>query len=542
MLFRHFPISGLLLVVVACCAACQNHAPAPAAPPQKDTVPRPIPEKDLTIAGSFSPQKVLHFDSSQVGLFFKKYSLFKNLQPQIRKFYSSRHYAYAWFDNSGLIDQAEHLYNRLSNITEEGLPDTIPYKDSLNSIFDVYSDQMQQKTPERELFLTAQYFHYANSAWGGISEKKSRSIDWFLPRKKIDLPQLLDSLLRDSSSAILKKGYATRQYSLLRRYLQKYRDLAARGSWPRIKPDRAVYDPLDSSGVIAAVREKLFLLGDLAENNSSPILDNGLEAAIRQFQRRNGLNDDGRLGRGTIEKINLPPATYIRKILVNMERNRWIPVDMENEYLVVNIPDFLLFAYDQDSIAFRMKVVVGQRMHKTVIFNGDLKYVVFSPYWNVPPEILRKEVLPGIRRNPDYLNRNNMEWNGNTVRQKPGPKNSLGLVKFLFPNSYNIYLHDSPAKSLFNEQTRAFSHGCIRVAEPKKLAMYLLRKQPEWTEAAIDAAMHAGKEKYVTLKSTVPVFIAYLTAWVDREGKLNIRDDIYERDHLLADMMINPKK
>jgi L,D-transpeptidase YcbB len=160
----------------------------------------------------------------------------------------------------------------------------------------------------------------------------------------------------------------------------------------------------------------------------------------------------------------------------------------------------------------------------------------------VPPDILKNEVLPGIRKNPDYLRRNNMEWNGNNIRQKPGPKNSLGLVKFLFPNSYNIYLHDSPAKSLFNQDTRAFSHGCIRVGEPKKLATYLLRKQPEWTESKIDAAMHSGKEKYVTLKTTVPVFIAYLTAWVDRQGQFNFRDDIYKRDDRLESMMLKQNK
>jgi murein L,D-transpeptidase YcbB/YkuD len=150
---------------------------------------------------------------------------------------------------------------------------------------------------------------------------------------------------------------------------------------------------------------------------------------------------------------------------------------------------------------------------------------------------MKKEILPAIRKNPDYLKRNGMEWNGKTIRQKPGPSNALGLVKFLFPNSYNIYLHDSPAKKLFGAETRAFSHGCIRVEEPMKLAVYLLKDDPLWTAEKINRAMHAGKEKYVTLKNPVPVFIGYLTTWVDSQGKLNFRKDIYKRDKDLEEML-----
>jgi murein L,D-transpeptidase YcbB/YkuD len=187
-----------------------------------------------------------------------------------------------------------------------------------------------------------------------------------------------------------------------------------------------------------------------------------------------------------------------------------------------------------------MNVVVGTATNSTVIFTGNLKYVVFSPYWNVPPGILKKEVLPGIARDPSYLSRHNMERYGNgQVRQKPGPRNSLGLVKFLFPNNYSIYLHDTPSKNLFKEDKRAFSHGCIRVSEPAWLATWLLRADSTWTDAAIDKAMHASKEKYVTLKNEIPVFIGYFTAWVDREGRLNFRDDIYGHDKKMMEKMFN---
>ena len=177
-------------------------------------------------------------------------------------------------------------------------------------------------------------------------------------------------------------------------------------------------------------------------------------------------------------------------------------------------------------------------MTKTVIFSGKMQYVVFSPYWNVPPSIINSEVKPGMRRNKNYLARHNMEWNGGRVRQKPGLSNSLGLVKFLFPNSNNIYLHDTPSKSLFSEDKRAFSHGCIRVSKPRDLAIRVLRQMPEWTPEKIDAAMHAGKEQYVTLQKTIPVYIGYFTAFLSSDGQLNFRTDIYKRDDSLLEMLM----
>ncbi len=202
------------------------------------------------------------------------------------------------------------------------------------------------------------------------------------------------------------------------------------------------------------------------------------------------------------------------------------------------MPAFKLYSYQNDSLAWSMNVVVGKAQHKTVIFNGNIKYVVFSPYWNVPSSIVRKEIPPAIRKNRNYLQRHQMEWFGSQLRQKPGPNNSLGLVKFLFPNSHSIYLHDTPAKSLFNESARAFSHGCIRLEDARKLAIYLLQQDPDWNVQRIDSAMHAGVERTVTLKKSMPVYIAYFTAWVGRDGKLNFRRDIYDRDKRLLEAIL----
>jgi len=226
-------------------------------------------------------------------------------------------------------------------------------------------------------------------------------------------------------------------------------------------------------------------------------------------------------------------------MLLNLERMRWVSSGINTDYILVNIPEFKLHVFEKGQLKFSMKVVVGNGQNNTVIFSGDLKYVVFSPYWNVPPGILKKEILPAMQKDKNYLARHNMEINGYTgglpnIRERPGPNNSLGRVKFLFPNNYNIYLHDTPAKSLFGESRRAFSHGCIRLSEPKKLAEFLLRDDSTWTSAKISTAMNSGKEKYVTLKETVPVFIGYFTAWVDSKGQLNFRDDVYGHDKRLA--------
>jgi murein L,D-transpeptidase YcbB/YkuD len=254
-----------------------------------------------------------------------------------------------------------------------------------------------------------------------------------------------------------------------------------------------------------------------------------------QFQRRHGLKEDGVVGGKTLRFLNEPIQNRIEQILVNMERMRWVPAQPQGDYILVNIPQYRLAVFENGKPSFAMNIVVGTSQNRTVIFTGNLKYVVFSPYWNVPPGILKNEVLPAIRRDPSYLERNRMEMANGGVRQKPGPWNALGKVKFLFPNQYNIYLHDTPSKNLFGEESRSFSHGCIRVAEPQKLAEWVLRKDSSWTRRRIEQAMDAGKEKYLTVKDTIRVYIAYFTAWVDDKGKLNFRDDVYGHDKKLAE-------
>jgi len=500
----------------------------------KDTIPK-LSAIEMGVQGNFSAQQTLKFDSTLVEIFLDSFPQFKIFEKEISRFYINRNYAYAWYDGNGMIEPAHNLFNRIQNISEEGVPDVVPYKDRFVNLIDsaVGNDSA---SPVLELMLTSQYFAYAKQVWHGLDEKESLATGWYLPRKKITSQQLLDSMLTGKNS--LENSSVFKQYSLLKEYLKKYNLIKEKGLLATIKADKKSYQLSDSSESIGAIRERLFLLGDLVNNNVSDRFDTTLQDAVKKLQRRLGYKEDGKINTTLLAEMNTPIDKRIEQILVNMERCRWVPVQLKSNYLLVNIPEYKLHVYNQDTIAFSMNVVVGKDQNKTVVFNGEMKYVVFSPYWNIPASILKKETLPAIRRNSNYLSKHNMEWNGGNVRQKPGANNSLGLVKFLFPNSHSIYLHDTPAKSLFNEDKRAFSHGCIRLAEPTKLATYLLKDDSNWNDEKIMAAMNNGVEKYVTLTNTVPVFIAYFTAWVDRDGQLNFRNDVYKRDSRLAEMIL----
>jgi murein L,D-transpeptidase YcbB/YkuD len=504
----------------------------------KDSIHKEMEDAAGDLAGNFSDQRSMRFSSSRIESFFARYDSLRSFQTDLNTFYTTRSYAFAWYTENGLTEQASNLYARLENLPEEGLNIVLPYKRQLDSLFNITLPQSTDQKSETEMLLTSMYFFFAKKVWGGLEDSATKKVDWHMPRKKLSYSALLDSMMKPGNVSTVQEP-VYRQYHLLKEYLKKYKALPANNitvSLPNNKPIR----PGDTSAMVIRLRKKLFLLGDLtnAGDTSSPIYDPGLLTAVKRFQKRHGMKEDGVAGGGMIRELNVPVQQRIEKIIVNMERNRWLPTDVRGRYLAVNIPEFVLHAYNDDSLLWNMNVVVGKDVNKTVIFAGSISQVVFSPYWNVPPGILKKEVLPGIAKNPNYLATHHMEMNGDGVRQKPGPWNSLGAVKFLFPNSHNIYLHDTPSKSLFQEDKRAFSHGCIRVADPKFLAMYMLRNDSAWTEDRIVKAMASGKEQYVAVKNPMPVYITYFTAWVDRQGDLNFRDDIYKRDAQLSGLLM----
>lgn len=493
----------------------------------------------ITTENAFSP---LFFDSTALERFLDERDLPDTTRQLVRNFYNLRNYQFAWFDSTGLAEQALHFWNLQSGYLEYSRDSSI-----FNSYLQAWADSVQlngMKTiPDSlrqrvEWLLTLQFFRYAARAYIGNQHLNTRDLNWFIPRKRVDMLSLLDSLVIDKGKAFDRHEPVNRQYGLLREELKRYYEIERLSTWVPLVINSKKLQRGDTGIAVVRLKHKLSLLGDLALPDSANLFDESLEDAVKRFQLRYGLKQDGIIGGATLRELSQSLTYRIRQILVNMERMRWIPAEPAGDFLLVNIPEFKLHVFENGIYKHNMNVVVGTSNNSTVIFTGNLKYVVFSPYWNVPPGILKNEVLPGIARDPNYLAKHNMERYGNgKIRQKPGASNSLGLVKFLFPNNYNIYLHDTPSKSLFNEDKRAFSHGCIRIAEPDWLAEWLLRSDSTWTDAAITKAMKAGKEKYVTLKEEVPVFIGYFTAWVDREGRLNFRDDIYGHDKKMMEKM-----
>jgi L,D-transpeptidase YcbB len=327
----------------------------------------------------------------------------------------------------------------------------------------------------------------------------------------------------------------SRQYELLKRELNRYYSIAKNGSWPKITLNKKYYSRGETDNVIKLVKQRLQATGDYPKGDESPYFNDQLADAIVRVEKAYGLKKYPAIDGDLVKALNVPVQKRIEQLQINMERLQSAPPETAGTRLVVNIPEFKLHVYEGSDEVFSMAVVVGKEGTKTVTFNDKMEYIVFSPYWNVPTDIVENEILPAARRDHTYLKRNDYEVVGHSggvpdIRQKPGPENSLGLVKFVFPNSHNIYFHDTPVKSLFKFDKRAYSHGCIRLAEPAKLANYLLKNSPEWTPERIREAMHSGSQQVVHLLHPVPVYITYFTAWVDQDDVLNFREDIYGHD------------
>ncbi|WP_411274517.1 L,D-transpeptidase family protein [Daejeonella sp.] len=350
---------------------------------------------------------------------------------------------------------------------------------------------------------------------------------------------VLLSLLTLSASS---QQTSNRQYKLLQNSVENYKRLSSKNEWPEITlQNKSVLKLNDKSGALPLIRERLRLLGDLRRGREEDIYTERLEDAVKQFQMRHGLEDDGIIGPEFMKALNTSLEKRIEQMTANMGRIRQDTLRLTGTRIIANIPEYKLYVMENNLEVLSMDIVVGKTSNPTVVFSDTLETIVFSPYWNVPASIVKNEILPAINKNSNYLEENNMEITGKVdglpkIRQKPGPDNSLGSVKFLFPNKYDIYFHDTPAISLFEKRKRAFSHGCIRLSQPYELAQYLLKDQQEWTGTDIIRAMGAGTEKWVKLQTKIPVSIIYYTTWVDTSGLLNFRDDIYGHDEEQAEL------
>lgn len=518
-------------------------------------------KKDLK---SFDKKISLSVDSALVDSVLAADTLtFAEYRNDILGFYRNRNWKYAWYGASGLREHAGYLMQFLEKSGLEGVKDSFPLLNELQERMDIAmnGDSLTTPDPLLDALLTTSFFWYADKAWSGLPEEKTKALGWFLPRYHVDKTEWLDSALQHSPDGKLLSQAVFRQYYWLRSYLEKYDSLARIGGWPVVQPKVKSLRYGDTDSILPLLSSSLYLHGDLDKADTVYKMDSSLVKGVMKFQLRHGMKADGVAGPAFFRALNVPVEKRLEQILLNMERSRWMPSDYPDRYLIVNIPDFSLYAYDEGRQIWTMNVVVGKLLHETTTFNGLLRHVVFNPYWVVPPGILYKEIIPGVLKNPNYLKKHNMEIvdrNGKvissssvswskyeergfpyTIRQKPGNDNSLGKVKFLFPNSYSIYLHDTPSRSLFKEEKRAFSHGCVRVGDPEKLANYLLSKEG-WTPEEVKKELKPGKEKWVNLSNKVPVFIVYFTAWVENDGQLHFREDVYKRDEYLQRELLGP--
>ncbi len=327
-----------------------------------------------------------------------------------------------------------------------------------------------------------------------------------------------------------KKDSVNSQIYLLRNYFLKYNEIEKKGGFVAIPPIKKTISIRDTAFSVKYIKKYLFQTGDITIKDTGNVFDSMLLSGIKSIQYRFGLIQTGKITKSLIAEMNVPIKRRLHQININIERYNKFNRENIADYVLVNIPEYKLHLVENNHELWSMDIIVGKIKNPTAIFDNKIQYVVFSPYWNVPNSILNNELIPLIKKNKFYITKHNMEWVGGKLRQRPGPDNPLGLIKFLFPNRYNIYLHDTPVKSLFKQEKRIFSHGCIRIAEAQKLAEYLLRNDTSWTIQKIKDAMNAKEERFVKIKVPFMVFIDYFTSWVDMNGLLHFRKDIYKKD------------
>ena len=489
-------------------------------------------------------------------------------------FYLHRKIKPVWVTKDRLNNKAKVFIKTIKEADHEGLDASIYHRDDilslvrileLNSVFDAFEPAKYAKL---ELLLTDAFFSYGFHLSEGVVEPNQTNVDWHIEKPNKNLLEILRASLHNKKLEelvdILQPHHSG--YLRLKSALLKYQNIKKSGGWQKI-PVGPKLRKGDTEKRIAALRSRLFISGDLADSTSGDekYFDEALESGVKNFQARNGLKIDGVVGSNTLSALNISVEDRIGQIKLNMERWRWLPQDLGKRYILVNTANFELDIIENGQTVTSTRAIVGKKKRPTPALSRKITYMELNPYWNIPHKIAINDVLPCIKKDSNYLkdknirifenweddakevNPESIDWDtvtkknfGFKLRQDPANSNALGRVKFIFPNEFSIYLHDTPARTLFNKTKRTFSSGCIRIEKPMELAAYLLTDNSKWTYEKLTAAVDSKKTRTILLSDPMNIHILYWTAWVDEDGVVNFRDDIYGRDRQL-NIAINEK-
>ena len=500
---------------------------------------------------------------------------FSDYAKHVQKFYESNGYSLSWIRGMQPTAQAQQLISILLKAEQKGLAaedyDGQRWGDRLAKLKPTSVQPSEADAVRFDAALTVCVMRYISDLHIGKVNPKHFDFGLDVETKKYDLPDFLKADVVDSfdvAGALAKVEPPYPGYQRTIQALHSYLEFVKEYDWNQLPAIQKTIAPGDSYSGVPQLSKLLRLVGDLSADANVPadgtVYQAPLVDAVRSFQRRHGRTPDGRITPQSLADLNVPLTNRIRQMQLTLERWRWLPVGLHSAAIVANIPEFRLRAYDEKyKIVLSMNVVVGKAYaHDTPVFTDTMQYVVFRPYWNVPYSIAKVEFLTRLARDPDYLAKKGFEVvnSGQDVvtsgavtgdilaqlragklyiRQMPGPKNSLGLVKFIFPNSSNVYMHDTPAQEFFAKSRRDFSHGCIRLEKPADLAMWVLHENPGWDMDRVRAAMNEAPNQQVNLAHPIPVLIVYGTAIVTEDGIVHFYDDIYGHDASLEKVLAN---
>lgn len=491
----------------------------------------------------------------------------------IQEFYSNREYMEVWLFNGSLSKNGEELLEQIEDSKYDGLQ---PSDYNLEKIYEFainkekenkkFRNMSSEEKVDLELLLTDGFFKLAHDLENGKVNPATLDPNWKFEEKETDnnYSEMLKSVAGGSSvEKAFEKLYPNSElYAQGKEAIKELYEIRNNDTlvW-EFEPVEGAIEVGELHSAIPALRKRLIFWGFLEpyETEDPTLFDSTMFAGLQNYQKSNGMNPDGVIGSLVAESLNNSPQNLIDIASINMERLRWMPkMDWDQEMVIVNIANYQLDYLKKVDTVFTAKVIVGKEYSESPTFTAPMSYIVFSPYWNIPESITNDEIIPSIEKNPNYLSQKNMEVvsgsgevvkasnvnlskdEGYRVRQKPGGDNSLGLVKFMFPNEYNIYIHDTPARSLFAKETRALSHGCIRIQNPDQFAKILLNDK-SWTDEKIKEAMNQQNEEVVELDRKIPVVLLYMTFWANKDGKANFRSDVYDRDAALLKALRSTK-